>query len=149
MIKKQPLQTRHLPRTKRSFLLIEALVAITLLFIAGFSFFELQELITSKIRTRYLTIEKERIESLALGYLVENLYLKTFPWGTLEGEGEYHTSFQETPDWKVGYSFSFKEDKSEKPHTVFLLDVAVSVEHASEQLTNTAPKVYTFCVTKK
>lgn len=158
MIKKrllQTLQTRkshQTARRKRGFLLIEALVAITLLFIAGFSFFELQQLITLKIRAQYLRIEKERVESLALGYLVENLYKKTFPWGILEQGGEQNATFKEAPNWQATYTFSFEDDTSDKPHTVFLLNVAISVNQLSQQddlqTTTADKKIYTFCVTK-
>ena len=114
---------------KRSFLLVEALVAIALLFATGFAFFEIQSSISKKSLQTIRAVEAEIAYQHALAELIEGLYNKQFADDAARGF-RATVRLQALDKWKVTYAFNRRdppEDPPDPQETLILIKVSIAI----------------------
>ena len=113
------------PKTKKSFILIEVLVAITLLFILGFAYFEIQEGESAKMRASYDRALHEELSQQALARLIEKLSTNEIPLKTLEG-GSYRFTL-DPESWEAVYTFTEKKHPKGEEKLDTVLDTEATI----------------------
>lgn len=147
------MREKNKTRFRRPFLLVEALVAITLLFMGGFLFFEIESAIIKKARMSTKKVQAEISYQLAVSQLVEDLHKKKF---SDEINREFitdHLELTADKNWKVKYQFE-KLKPIEPVDPAYIVNVKiVSLMHNEwgEFLQEINPRgvVFEFCVLKK
>jgi hypothetical protein len=118
-------------RQKKPFLLVEVIVSITLLLLAGFSFFEIEKLLTQEARRNYYQVEAERIHNFALSTVIEELDSKKLSIDTLKRKEPYLLKL-DNPNWKVFCNFTLDPADTEENDPLqnnFYLKVTFTLEH--------------------
>lgn len=140
------------PLRKQPFLLVEALVAIALLFSVGFAFFEIESAIIRKstrdIRKAYAEIAYEA----AISELIIGLYQKKFTDEITRGFITSYIDLEGAPQWQAKYEFT-RCALEEPAEIAFLVDVKIkSLLHTEwgEFLQHTSAEncTFKFCIQK-
>ena len=117
-------------KTKRNaYVLVEVLIAVSLLLMSGFIFFEVEREIARQLKRGINNCETERAYFLAMTQFVEELYEKKIPWESLSTNGNYTMQLKNTKDWTATCSFSLQHDDKLNPHRVLGVRVAIALQH--------------------
>lgn len=144
----------YLRKKKSSFILIEVLVAMTLLFIVGFAYIEIQKGLADKMRATIKKSKQERQAQQALVRLIEKLWQNVIPWEVIEQQKSYRLVL-DPAIWEVEYSFTnVKHEEEPLPTNSVDVEVTFELYKNGEKVlqTNDLPfksGPYRFCMTKK
>jgi hypothetical protein len=143
---------RFQKRSKKTFILIEVLIAITILFLCGFAVFEIQSGIARKLRSEIDQNIKLRLLNRAFSRLLEDLYTNKISWQKIEQSGKY-TIVLEQNRWEALVEFSKnpqnKDKENEKPPDNALDICATITIQALHGAIPPKEVKYNFCVTKQ
>lgn len=136
---------------KRPFLLVEVIVAIALLAIAGFSFFEVEKLLAKEAKKNYYQVEAERMYHIALSKLIVELEGKKIGLDTLKREEPFEVDIAQ-PKWKAICQIDEMRGLEENNPLNYYLKVRISLEHSEFgefPLVSKCCKPFTFFLTKE
>ena len=139
-------------RKKRTFLLVEALVAISLLFGTGFAFFEIESAIIKKSTRDIRKAQAEIAYQAAMCELIIGLYEKKFANDINREHLTSYIDLEGAPKWRVQYQFK-RCDPPEPAEKGFLIDVTIkSLLHTEWgeflSVVNSENSSFKFCMEK-
>ncbi len=114
-------------KKKRTFTLIEVLIAIALATGACFFLLEFEESYIKNARQSLLKVKKERLTQEAYVVLFEHFYTNQIPWKAVEDKKSYRYPLSE-PNWEAEASFSPVHHKNSEEISQTLIDAKVTLK---------------------
>jgi len=128
---------------RRPFLLVEAIIALTIIGIVFF-FFATPRASASFVAEKRARLETTKMATLALADLIQKVEARKIPWDTLVS-GNSLNNVPIAQDWTASYQFTVHKSAPDNTPNLLLVEATVVLHHGEKSMETNS---LTFCIHK-
>lgn len=149
LLKRQARPRTVLFRSARchSFLLVEVLVAISLIACVAISIFSIEKRLSQAMQNAHNALERSMARSRAITLLIEELSQKKIPLDTLISNKPIHYDLS-YHDWSADYLFSINKKAPAASPSVFQITAIITLQHPATKVAKDMESSFTFTVSR-